>query len=83
VPAAGAGLSISEKTLNLARRNFALTAESYRLGKADILSYLDARNNLLRARLNYRWAKYQLILKALDLYITAGKIEEFVKELKR
>ncbi len=76
-------LRIAEESLKLANENFKMVKESYHLGKADIISYLDARSNLIRARAEVLQAKNQLILKRMEIYIQVGKLDQFLKELER
>ena len=76
-------LDITRDSLKLAETNFRMVEESYHLGKTDIISYLDARSNLIKARATLLRVRNQLILKRMELYTEAGKLEQFLQELER
>ncbi len=73
---------VSRQSLALAETNLEMVEEGYKLGKNDVISYLDARANLLRAKSGLLWSQFQVILKRLDLFIELGKVEEFLKEIR-
>ncbi|GEM_PF-5757981 len=76
-------LEVSRRTFDLARKNFSLVEENYKNGKADVITYIDARNNLLKAKLSLIWNRYQLLLKRMNVYILSGKLEQFMEEIRQ
>ena len=60
----------SRQTEQSARQHYELTEEKYKVGKAGVADYNDARNNWLRAESEYIQARYQCLYqtKLLDFY---------------
>ena len=60
----------SRETEESARLHYELTEEKYKVGKAGVADYNDARNNWLRAESEYIQARYQCLYqtKLLDFY---------------
>ena len=60
----------SRETEQSARLHYELTEEKYKVGKAGVADYNDARNNWLRAESEYIQARYQCLYqtKLLDFY---------------
>jgi len=75
-------LELVKETVKLAEKNSELTEESYKLGKSDIISYLDSRNSLIGAKLQLLNAKNQLLLEYINLNLIDGKYENLLQEFK-
>ena len=60
----------SRESAQSARTHYELTEEKYKVGKADIAAYNDARNNWLRAESEHIQARFQCLYqtKLLDFY---------------
>ena len=60
----------SQETAASARQHYELTEEKYKVGKAGVTDYNDARNNWLRAESEHIQARYQCLYqtKLLDFY---------------
>ena len=66
----------SRETASSAREHYELTEEKYKVGKAGIAEYNDARNNWLRAESDHIQARFQCLYQTrlLDFY-RSGEIE--------
>ncbi|MBQ1674278.1 MAG: TolC family protein, partial [Bacteroidales bacterium] len=60
----------SQESAASARQHYELTEEKYKVGKAGVTDYNDARNNWLRAESEHIQARYQCLYqtKLLDFY---------------
>ena len=60
----------SRESAASARQHYELTEEKYKVGKADVASYNDARNSWLRAESEHIQARFQCLYqtKLLDFY---------------
>ena len=64
----------SRESASSAREHYELTEEKYKVGKAGVADYNDARNNWLRAESEHIQARYECLYQArlLDFYRGRG-----------
>jgi outer membrane protein len=71
------GLEVAREAAEAARRNYALTEESYREGVGAIIMVLDAQNVALAADLRAATAAYEVLVSVADLQRAVGRFDLF------